>query len=250
VGFLETLLGDVVDAVGVATLHRMWSELIVNLDLPPTGEILMAGDGAADIELPVGSGQRFDTGSMVLVTRGEAPPDGATATDTGLKADSLDLVVLRDAAGSLTRLNVILQEAYRILKPGGGVLVTEFDAATLLDSRPQRYPQLLLSNLHPQVATYLRDRHPRQMDIAMALVRSGFKDGDAYTLDFPIGYFRDYQAYADSVAVEGWRGMDQISAEDLDALLEQLPELMKSVAPAGEFFDVEPVTVARAYKAI
>lgn len=226
----------------------MWNDLIVNLDLPPTGEILLAGDGIADIELPVGAGQRFDTGSMVLVTRGEAPPEGAMPTATGLPEDTLDLVVLRDAAGSLRNLNTLLRETYRILKPGAGILLTEFDAATLLDSRPQKYPQLLLSRMYPHVADYLRARHPRQMDIAMALVRAGFKDGDAYTLDFPIGYFRDFDAYADSVAVEGWRGMDQISAEELDTLLEQLPSLMKSVAPAGEFFDVEPITVARAYK--
>ena len=228
----------------------MWSELIVSLDLPPTGEILLAGDGAADIELPIGAGQRFDTGALVLVTRGAAPPDDATPTQTGLEPDSLDLMVMRDAAGSLTHLTAVLAEAYRVLKPGAGILITEFDAVTLLDSHPQKYPQLLLSNLHPQVADYLRARHPRQIDIGMALVRAGFKDGDAYTLDFPIGYFRDYEAYADSVAVEGWRGMDQISAEDLDALLEQLPDLMRSVAPSGEFFDVEPITVARAYKPI
>lgn len=226
----------------------MWSDLIVGLDLPSTGEILLAGDGAADIELPVGAGQRFDTGSMVVVTRGDAPPEDATAADTRMEPDSLDLVILRDASGSLTHLAAVLTEAYRILKPGAGILVTEFDADTLLDSRPQKYPQLMLSNIHPHVADYLRKRHPRQMDIAMALVRTGFKDGDAYTLDFPIGYFRDYQAYADSVAVEGWRGMDQISAEELDSMLEQLPGLMKAVAPAGEFFDVEPITVARAYK--
>ncbi len=226
----------------------MWTELIVNLDLPPNGEILLAGDGAADIQLPVGAGQRFDTGSVVLVTRGAAPAGDATAAATGLDDDSLDLVVLRDAAGSVTHLTDLLTEAYRILKPGGGILLTEFDAGTLLDSRPQRYPQLILSNLHPEVGEYLVRRHPRQMDIAMALVRAGFRDGDAYPLDFPIGHFRDYETYVDSVAVEGWRGMDQISAEDLDALLEQLPGLMKSVAPAGEFFDVEPITVARAYK--
>jgi SAM-dependent methyltransferase len=226
----------------------MWSDLVVSLDLPPSGEILLAGDDVASIELPVGAGQRFDTGNLVLVTRGEAPPADGTASVTGLEADRLDLVILRDASGSLQHLRAVLLEAFRILKPGGGLMLTEFDAATLLDSRPQRYPQLLLSNLYPRVGDYLRLRHPRQMDIGMSLVKTGFKDGDSYSLDFPLGHFTDYQTYADSVAVEGWRGMDQLNAEELDYLLEQLPELMKPVAPAGEFDDVEPVTVARAYK--
>ncbi|NNC91602.1 MAG: methyltransferase domain-containing protein [Acidimicrobiia bacterium] len=226
----------------------MWSDLIVNLDLPPSGEILLAGDDVARIELPVGAGQRFDLGNLVLVTRGEAPPEGGTATETGLDADRLDLVILRDAAGSIDNLRRVLAEAYRVLKPGGGLMLTEFDAATLLDARPQQYPQLLLSNMYPQVGDYLRLRHPRAMDIGMSLVKAGFKDGDSYSLDFPLGHFTDHQTYADSVAVEGWRGMDQLSAEELDHLLEQLPELMKSVAPAGEFDDVEPITVARAYK--
>jgi SAM-dependent methyltransferase len=226
----------------------MWSDLIVNLDLPPSGEILLAGDDVANMELPVGAGQRFDTGNLVLVTRGEAPPADGTASVTGLEADSLDLVILRDAAGSVENLRAVLFESFRILKPGGGLMLTEFDAATLLDSRPQQYPQLLLSNLYPRVGDYLRYRHPRPMDIGMSLVKTGFKDGDSYSVDFPLGHFTDYQTYADSVAVEGWRGMDRLNAEELDYLLEQLPKLMKSVAPAGEFDDIEPVTVARAYK--
>ena len=226
----------------------MWSELIVNLDLPPVGEILLAGDGVADIELPIGSGQRFEVGGLVLVTRGETLGPDATLTNTGLEDNSLDLVILRDAAGSPTNLVRVLTESYRVLKPGGGVMLTEFDAGTLLDARPQLYPQLMLSNMFPAVGEYLLRRHPRQMDIGRSLVRAGFKDGDSYSLDFPLGHYSDYETYVDSVAVEGWRGMDQLTAEELDELLDQLPELMKSIAPAGEFDDIEPVTVARAYK--
>ncbi len=226
----------------------MWSDLIVNLDLPPAGEILLAGDNVAGIELPIGAGQRFVGADLVLITRGEAPGPDATPTDTGLAGESIDLVILRDAAGSITNLVRVLTEAYRVLKPGGGVMLTEFDAATLLDARPQQYPQLILSNMFPAVAEYLLRRHPRQMDIGRSLVRAGFKDGDSYSLDFPLGHYRDYETYADSVAVEGWRGMDQLTAEELDLLLDRLPELMKAIAPAGEFDDIEPVTVARAYK--
>ena len=241
---------DGIDTGWLATLRAMWTELIVGLDLPPAGEILVAGEQISDVELPVGAGRRFDNGSLVLITRGDPISDDATALATGLDPDTLDLVILRDASGSLTRLDRVLLEAYRVLKPGGGILVTEFDAATLLDSRPQKYPQLLLSNLHPEVGDYLLRRHPRPMDIAMALVSAGFKDGDAYSLDYPLGHFRDFETYADFVAVEGWRGMDQISAEERQALLEQLPGLMKSVAPAGQFFDVEPISVSRAYKPV
>ena len=226
----------------------MWSELIVGLELPSAGEILLAGEAADDVELPIGSSRRFDTGSLVLVTQGEAPPDGATLADTGLPANSLDLVIMRDAAGSVVRLDKSLQEIYRILRPGGGLMLTEFDAETMLDSRPQKYPQLLLSVMYPRVGVYLRHRHPRQMDIGPALVRAGFRDADAYQIDFPLGHFTDYETYVDSVAVEGWRGMDELTPDERRALLDELPELMKVVAPAGEFDDVEPVTVVRAYK--
>jgi SAM-dependent methyltransferase len=226
----------------------MWSELILNLSLPQAGEILLAGDDVAGIDLPVGAGQRFDAGSLVLVTRGEAPASDATTIDTGLASDSIDLVILRDAAGSLTNLVKVFAETYRVLKPGGAVLVTEFDAGTLLDSRPQRYPQLILSNMFPRVGKFLLERHPRPIDIGRSLVRAGFKDGDAYSLDFPLGHYRDYQTYTDSVAVEGWRGMEQLTAEELDLLLDELPGLMKAIAPAGEFDDIEPLTIATAYK--
>ena len=240
--------GELIAARVVATLWRMWRELIVGLNLPPAGEILLAGEDVANIELPVGAGTRVEAGQLVLVTRSRTLPADAAPTATGLDADSLDLVILRDAAGSVPNLRRVLAESYRILKPGAGVMVIEFDAATLLDSRPQQYPQLLLSNMYPSVGEYLLHRHPRQMDIGMALVKAGFKDGDSYSLDLPLGHFHDHQTYVDSVAVEGWRGMEQLSAEQLDNLLDQLPGLMKAVAPAGEFDDLEPTTVARAYK--
>ena len=226
----------------------MWSDLIVGLDLPPAGEILLAGEAISDVDLPVGSGRRFEVGSLALVTRGEGLPEDADPTGTGLPDDSLDLVILRDAAGSALRLSKVLVEAYRVLKPGGGLMLSEFDAETLLDSRPQKYPQLLMSNMYPRVARYLRLRHPRQIDIGMGIVRAGFKDADAYRIDLPRGHFTDYQTYTDWVAVEGWRGMDELTPDERLSLLDQLPELMKAVAPAGEFDDVEPVTVARAYK--
>ena len=128
-------------------------------------------------------------------------------------------------------------------------MLTEFDAATLLDARPQLYPQLVaLEPVSRRSVTICVPATPDRWISVWSLVKTGFKDGDSYSLDFPLGHFTDYETYADSVAVEGWRGMDQLSAEELDYLLDQLPELMKSVAPAGEFDDVEPVTVARAYK--
>ena len=247
-GFLEEHFGNLMTSSPAATLMRMWSELIVNLDLPQSGEILLAGDELADIELPVGSGRRFEQAGLVLVTKGDGPPPQATPTDTGLDAHSIDLVILRDAAGSLTNLVRVVTEVYRVLKSGAPVLITEFDAATLLDARPQRYPQLILSSMFPRVGDFLLQRHPRQMDIGRSLVRAGFRDIDSYSLDFPLGHYRDYETYADSVAVEGWRGMDQLTAEELDELLDRLPTLMKSVAPAGEFDDLEPITVATAYK--
>lgn len=246
--FLETVLGAPGATVAPATLQPMWSELIHGLDLPESGEILLAGDDVGSVKLPAFGSKRFEVGDLVLVTRGDAPPADASAESTGLSDNQLDLVLLRDAFGSVRRLSRVLREAYRILKPGGGVMITEFDAETLLEARPQQYPQRLLSELHPEVGEYLQRHHPRAMDVAMSLVSTGFRDGEAYTLDFPLGHFTDYQTYSDWVATNGWRGMDQIAEADRQALLDGLPKLMRSIAPAGEFFDVEPVGITRAYK--
>lgn len=228
----------------------MWSELIVGLDLATSGEILMAGPGVAGIDFPTGAGSRWSNGELVVVTRGESPPEDASIRATGVEDNRFDLVVLWDAFGSLGAVPSVLSEVYRVLKPGAGVLISEFNVVALLEAPPQRYPQRLLSDIHPPIGEHLRAVHPPSEAIAMELVRTGFKDADSYGLDFPLGHFRDYEAHADFVAVDGWRGMELLTPEERESFLELLPELMKSAAPAGEFDDLEPVTVARGYKPI
>lgn len=228
----------------------MWSELIVSLELATSGEILMAGPDLAGIDLPAGAGKRWSNGELVMVTRFEAPGEDASITATGLEDDRCDLVLLRDAFGSLRAVPGVLTEVYRILKPGAGVLISEFNAVALFEGPPQRYPQRLLSDLYPPIGKHLLTVHPPSEAIAMELVRTGFKDADSYSLDMPIGHFRDYESHADFVAVEGWRGMELLGSEERESFLELLPSLMKSAAPAGEFDDLEPVTVARGYKPI
>lgn len=226
----------------------MWTQLITSLELASGGEILMAGPDVESIDLPRGAGKRFWVGEMTVVTQGGPPPEDATITATGVEDDCFDLVILRDAFGSLRAVPGVLNEVYRILKPGAGVLISEFNPVALFEAPPQRYPQRLLSDLHPRIGEYLLRIHPPSEAIAMELVRAGFKDADSYGLDFPIGHFRDYEAHTDFVAVEGWRGMELLSSEERESFLALLPALMKSAAPAGEFDDLEPMTVARGYK--
>ncbi len=227
----------------------MWSELILGLDLAPAGEILMAGIGVSEIQLPEGSGQRWTNGELVAITRGDPPPEAATALGTGLDDGSMDLVILRDAAGSHRRLPKVLHEAHRVLKPGGGLLITELNAEALLESTPQHYLQRLLSQAHPDVGQHLLETHPAALDLAIELVRAGFKDADSYSLDFPLGQFHDAQAHTDFVAVDGWRGLEKLSTDDRDLFLLDLPDLVGQVVPGSDFFDLEPVTVARGFKA-
>jgi SAM-dependent methyltransferase len=226
----------------------MWKDLIATLDLAASGDVLMAGPHASDLAIEPRGRARWSNQDLVAYVDGTPPADDATARSTGLALESVGLVVLADAFGSVRELGPVLREAYRILEPGGNLLVTEFNAEALLSSAPQRYPQRILADLHPEVAEHLTEVHPPTLDIAIELVRAGFKDADAYSLDFPLGHFTDYRDHAAFVAAGGWRGVKLLTEEERVQLQATLPRLLKSVRPVPDFDDTEPVTVATGMK--
>lgn len=228
----------------------MWTQLIGSLDLDIKGDVVVAGRNASAIELPAVRGERTSSGSLTLYSSDDMADPAASASDTMLRGNSAGLVLLNDAFGSVADLKAVLHEAYRILVPGGQLLITEFNVTELLESAPQRFPQRILTRMFPHVATYLLDRHPTTIDIAIELVRTGFKDADAYMLDKPIGRFHDYAEHADFVLSGGWRGVEALTDEERADLVTRLPAAMKSARPSPNFDDLEPITVADGHKPI
>lgn len=226
----------------------MWTQLLQGLDVDLDGDVVVVGRHSNTIEVPGVKGQRSVGGDMALYSVYDTADEDATATTTRARSDSAGLVLLNDAFQRVADLKRVLQEAYRILIPGGQLLITEFNVEELLVAAPQRFPQRILSRMFPRVGRYLEERHATTMDIAIELVRTGFKDADAYMLDKPIGRFADYAEHADFVLSGGWRGVEILTDEERVGLVTALPAAMKAARPSPNFEDLEPITVAHGHK--
>jgi len=231
---------------------REWTDLILDSGLSVSGTNLLLGRGArvlsgglAAEEAPPAT---YESPDLVLMTRADLTMDQPTATSTGLPDESVDLVVIRSAYEGISELADVFTEAARVLRPGAGVFIADYNPWAVARTTPQTYPHRYLTMMFPEVEAQLKARHPNAVDISIAAVRTGFRDIDGWDVEDFVNHFEDYGDHQEWVAQGGWRGFDLLDADQQAALVAAVPAAMRQVAPNDLIRESEPWTVARGHK--
>ncbi|MDP8958785.1 MAG: class I SAM-dependent methyltransferase [Actinomycetota bacterium] len=231
-----------------------WVGILRDLGLKWGEATLVMGEGA---ELLAESYQRAGSppvahqrpGYLVLARERQGDRlDQVGPLATGLANDSLDLVVMRHAVPKQAMLARALREAYRVLKPGGGVLVSDVDVNAMIDSTTHRYPSRLQYTVVPDVLPLEMARHVASADLSVEVVRASFKDVDAYDVDQEFGEFDDPDAYWEFVRERGWRSFDLMTEAQVEMVLSTLRRLLPRLASTRGLVEREPWHVTRGFK--
>ncbi|NNF69334.1 MAG: hypothetical protein HKN01_06150 [Acidimicrobiia bacterium] len=228
-----------------------WSRLLASLGVKTDGVTVVAGSHAVRLADSLqASGVHPIAGAadeVVVCAETEGYDlEGAIPSATGLPGDSADLVVLAHAWDGRTTLAPVLEEAMRIARPGAGIVACEFDLGRILRSRPAQYPAVLLYSACPDVAATVAARHVDPGFLEMSVVNAGIRGGQVTRFERTVRV-APVDEYLADVSVRGWRGADEVDADEADDILGQLGTLAEKLAGDGVFTETEPWVVVRGW---
>lgn len=216
------------------------------------GSVIVGGDRASDV---AGSYHRAgappaidDRQDLVYLSAGREPlSDGATVTATGLTDNSVALVTLRRSWTDGATLAAATDEAFRILRPGGHVIVSDYKADVLLGQSPHLYPLQLVYRQVPEAAERIR---AGQRLIAMPLRVMAARFGNVRTeqVDEVLGRFSSAEAYVAFLGSDGADRLVGMTRSQRDEALERLADVLPSVMRSAEIVHREPWALVGAVK--
>jgi demethylmenaquinone methyltransferase/2-methoxy-6-polyprenyl-1,4-benzoquinol methylase len=195
---------DLMNDLMSAGVHRLWKDSFVDWLNPQAGmAVLDVGGGTGDIAFRIAARARAKGGeaaitvcdiNLAMLEQGTRRPeanDGAIIWVCGdaeklpIEDASQDAYTIAFCIRNTTRLDRVLSEAYRVLKPGGRFLCLEFSrvAAPGLDRLYDLYSFAVLPRLGEAVAgdgaayRYLAEsirRFPSQTAFAKLIAKAGF----------------------------------------------------------------------------
>ncbi len=206
-----------------------WQRLLTDLGISPRDRILVVEPSSGSLvalpAVPVLTGPH---GMALLGPPLDAPlPEDATATATGLPADSVDATLLFSPWTNASQVGAVAKEAIRITRPGGRVALGTLDAGTLLDASPSAYPAALGFQLFPDLASRLRDAHRHDAMIGIELLRAGIHDVVVDPFDVPMAYYDSLDECVADVEAGAWPGTDTLDDARRQILAHEVRRLLK-----------------------
>lgn len=217
--------------------------------LPNQSRVALVGEGATEIapfhkvldDLPIA----VDGGAFVLLA--DAPIDGSPSRLRDLEPESVDVVALHRAWETPAEVPGAIAAAYRVLAPGGLILVSDLDADRLLTGSVLHYPIRLLID-GAGLANTLRSRVVSGAVLAMETTRGGFGEVWHDTVDNERSRHASAEEYWTAVSEGSWLGSRWVDADDREPLLEVFSDGLSDAYPMGPVVDREPWVVVEGFK--
>ena len=195
---------DVMNDLMSLGLHRIWKHIAVSLaQIQPNAQILDLAGGTADLAIRMGK-KLNDQGSVILadinkemLTIGRdkvvdaglwktIKPVQANAESLPFPTDHFDIVTIAFGLRNVTDKMAAIKEMYRVLKPGGQILILEFSQvkSEWLRSLYDTYSFQVLPKLGKWVANdegsyrYLAEsirKHPNQQTLLEMMQEAQFE---------------------------------------------------------------------------
>jgi ubiquinone/menaquinone biosynthesis C-methylase UbiE len=167
------------------------------------------------------------------------------ATDTGLDAESADVVFERALIHHVPELGAVAVEAARILRPGGILLIQDRTPEDVAQPGSVDHPRGWLFELFPRLLDVENRRRADTSQVAAALAPAGFRDCTATTLWEVRRRYPDREDYLAEIAARTGRSiLHELSDDELADLLAELRRRL----PAGPLVEQDRWTLWRAVR--
>ncbi len=208
------------------TLRDAWISTMHDLGAAGGADTLLVGPHAEILadQLPEPTGGT----ALGVATLGVGPvPDGASPTATGFEADSFDAAVLLSAWETPAGIGSVMEEAMRVVRPGGTVWIGDIDAKALTSSMPAARRYGLFYRSEPEAAAGARYRFRAADVLGVDAVRAGLRDVTETKADLPIAVIESAADGVEAVRSGIWPGTGALDPTALDRLLERTGESLQ-----------------------
>ncbi|MBD8890215.1 class I SAM-dependent methyltransferase [Roseibium litorale] len=237
-----------------------WHSAMVGLLNPKGAQVADIGCGGgvytrAWRELGAGHVEGVDFSEVMVATAGKKAADltgvhfrKGSAEETGLEAAHFDVVFERALIHHLAALVPAFREAFRILRPGGLLIVQHRTMDDVLQPATTEHLRGYFFKALPRLLDKEMSRRPDGATVQAALAAAGFEETASQTLWETRKIYPDRQALADDLRNRTGRS---ILHELDDAELEQLiSEVMLHAPGSGEIRERDRWTVFTARKPV
>lgn len=206
-------------------LRHAWDETLAEMGFV-SGSVLIGGPLADRIGEAVPIAIADEVASLVVL--GDGPPlaDDATPTATGLPAGSMANVLMLAAWDLDSGIAPVVDEARRVVAPGGSVWLGRRNVDAMIHATPTRLRAALLYGRHPdRVREALASESVAPTELG--LVRGGFRSIESWDYDLPVDAFPDAASYRAAVEDGMWLGIDRLSESERSAILGALDRSLR-----------------------
>ena len=207
-------------------LQDAWLSTLTELGAADGVDTLLIGPYAESLadQLPAPTG---DTTPTIATLRVTPVPDGAVPTATGFPGASFDSAVALSAWETPADVFAVVEEAVRVVSPGGKVWLGEVDARALTLSMPAARRYGLLYRDESEAATRARFRFRAADGLGVEAVRAGLREVVEMRADLPIAVVDSAAEGVEAVRSGIWPESTVLDPSDFDRLLTRVGDSLQ-----------------------